>query len=146
VLDGESLYVVCGSARRVSGRQRVYWNTAVICYGLYVVKFDLGRSGGQPAWSSVLESNNSMPFYTVPMTVGRGHLVVTSRPANYQAATSAYVLDAADGQTVRQIPLSGSGQQDNFAMRRRMAIGPAVMTNNRLCVQTEDGMTILGGQ
>jgi hypothetical protein len=77
------------------------------------------------------------------ITLGRDHVVVTARQYQVGVAHYAYVVEADSGAVAQKVPLHGAGAGPN-ENRRRQAIGPAVLTNGHLCVETSQGVTVYG--
>jgi hypothetical protein len=81
------------------------------------------------------------------LTIGRGHVVVTMKQSRYTHSSDAFVLDAATGMEVMaSVDLRGEGLDPSALSRRLTWLGPAVMTDGYLLVETCEGVRVYGEQ
>ena len=83
--------------------------------------------------------------YALPITLGREHLVVMSLPQQPTEPVEAWVLVLADGRQAEKLDLIGK-ETDQAVLRLRARLGPPVMTNGHLCVETVKGVTVYSGR
>ena len=108
-----------------------------------VQKFD---PAGKPLWTRNINTVPQSYYYCLPLVFGRKHLVVTARQTNYTMPSGVHVLTAAHGREVEQIDIRGAVGAPTTLMHRMRVLGPPVMTNGRLCVETGQGVTVYGGR
>ncbi|HUT56564.1 MAG TPA: PQQ-binding-like beta-propeller repeat protein, partial [Phycisphaerae bacterium] len=139
--EGQNLYVV-GSAYNAglvsSYGQTLYWR------GVSLHRVDLREK--RRVWSCELSKDLQLLFMVAPLTVGRDHLAMTLRTAsNGWPMSAVHIIDARTGKKVAKVGLAGKLEAwDSNRSRRMLSIGPAVMTNGRLCVETLEGVVIYG--
>jgi len=145
---GEELYVTCGSARRThvnnTGISRLHAHT-IYSYGVWLQKFALSGESRTPAWSVAIDPRENYAYIIMPVTVGQKHVVVTAKSTLTHVPMYSYILDAVKGTVVQKITLR-QNPADRAGRNRQYVLGPAVMTNGRLCVETYNGLAIFGGQ
>ena len=147
-LDGESLYVACASTGAPARGgpwplRKTYFGMLSQTRGLGLLKFRIG-AGPRPVWRFVAEKDPSWIAFVLPVTMGKEHVVVVAKPYSGAGTAKAFVLAAGSGKPVAEIELLPGGKVAGAAPPRLGAIGPAVMTNGRLCVETSEGMTVYG--
>jgi len=79
----------------------------------------------------------------LPMVVGRNHLAVSARHSQPGQSFCVHIIESQTGQDVQKIDVggTGAGAKDQY---RRQAMGPPVMTNGRLVVETAEGVSVNG--
>jgi hypothetical protein len=142
-LSGNSLYVV-GSTTQM-GRRKTAFTRTTNSRGLIVQKFDLTKKTSDPAWSASIDLSPNNIYMVMPLTVGQKHVALTAKHHVVGSAYYAYVLEAETGDVKEKFDLLGQGGQVKD-QQRRWGIGPPVMTNGRLMVETTEGVTVYGGQ
>lgn len=142
-LSGNSLYVV-GSTTQM-GRRKTAFTRTTNSRGLIVQKFDLTKKTSDPAWSASIDLSPNNIYMVMPLTVGQKHVALTAKHHMVGSAYYAYVLEAETGDVKEKFDLLGQGGQVKD-QQRRWGIGPPVMTNGRLMVETTEGVTVYGGQ
>jgi outer membrane protein assembly factor BamB len=109
--------------------------------GLGLQKFNL--ADGKRLWSRDIE-NTAMYYPNVlPMIVGRNHVAVSARHFQTDQNCYVHVIESQTGQDVQKIDL-GSAAAGINEQRRRLLMGPPVMTNGRLVVETAEGVSVNG--
>jgi hypothetical protein len=111
--------------------------------GMSVQKFDLA---GRRLWARNINTSTQSSYYCLPALIGKKHLVVTARQTNYTRPSYVHILTGVHGREVEQIDLRGTGINPSTLSYRMATIGPPVMANGRLCVETGQGVTIYGEQ
>jgi len=139
--DGEDLYVVCSVQN--PGRRKNYYGRMTRTRGLTVEKWTLGTRPRR-AWRLAAEENPGISLHTLPLVLGKDHVVVTVKSRNTNGPAEALILDARTGRTVQKFALAGKVKDPTKFQRRFNVLGPPVMTNGRLCVETTEGIMIYG--
>ncbi len=154
VFDGSSAYIAC-SSQFADPRQ---WGTVRPFMGLWVAKVDLERK--KYAWVSEVVGNNANLLVTPPVA-GQTHVAVAVTTGTGEDMV--YVLDVQTGKIASKIAVARKGGADNvaaanalrmgrmgnrqFMMMNGMTaipLGPPVMTNGRLAIETNEGVVIYG--
>ena len=137
--DHGQLFMLCAAGLTMPRRGQ--YGQITNARGLGLQKFNL--ADGKRLWSRDIE--NTAMFYpnVLPMVVGRNHVAVSAK--HYQPGQNCcvYVIDSQTGQDVQKIDF-GSAAADINEQRRRQAMGPPVMTNGRLVVETGEGVSVNG--
>jgi len=142
VTDGEAVYVACG--QRVSGRRKQTYGRLSQVREMTIQKHQIGST--KPVWVRRIDGDRGGYQQILPMTLGRDHLVVVTRNTNRGAAHYAWVLDAETGKVVYKIELDAVGGNSVEQEQRLRTIGPAVMLNGRLVVETAEGLVVYGSK
>ena len=140
--DGKSLYVVCSVGRPTGPRQNKLGRLSQT-YGMVLQKFTIGRDS-RPAWRFVADPNPKSIALSLPLSIGRRHVVLTVKSHSAVGKTAAFVLDADNGKQVGQFDLVSDKRSLAQLRSQLYSVGPPVMTNGHLCVETAEGMTIYG--
>jgi outer membrane protein assembly factor BamB len=143
--DGQALYVVSSVGRIGSGRKH-YDGELSLTRGAMVSKHVFARGNPRRVWSETIDDNASQNFYLLPLTLGLRHVILTLRSVSTRSPGMSVVLDADSGrQKARFEPTVG--RPVAAAVRNQLRrLGPPVMTNGWLCVETLEGVTIHGGE
>jgi len=140
---GDSLYVVC--SMRATGRRKAHFGLLSNSLGLNVQRIVLGKT--KPLWSRSVRTDASYACYPMPLTFGRDHVVVMGLDYGANQVSHVHVLKAATGEIAERINLSdAAGVAVRNPAARWRVIGPPVMTNGRLCVETIAGVSFHGGK
>jgi outer membrane protein assembly factor BamB/tetratricopeptide (TPR) repeat protein len=137
--DRGQVFLLCTAGLTMP--RRVPYGQVTSARGLGLQKFNL--ADGKRLWSRDIE--NTATYYpgVLPMVVGRNHVLVSAK--HNQAGQNCYVhvIESQTGQDVQKIDLRNAeaGAKDQF---RRPAMGPPVMTNGRLVVETAEGVSVHG--
>ncbi|MFB3892997.1 MAG: PQQ-binding-like beta-propeller repeat protein [Phycisphaerae bacterium] len=140
------LYVACSvqfvNAPRAYASQPIYARQA-----LSLQKFPSDGKGA--AWTRTFEVDTQFGgSIIVPLAITAKHVALTVKNnPNMPAAGSSftYVMDASDGKIVDKINLLGrNGGEGKIDRLRFGGIGPAVVTNGRLSVETLEGVSVYG--
>ena len=139
---GRAIYVT--NTLAATGNRGRYFGRLSYSRGLNLQKFDLARQ--QIVWNVTLDETPNSYYYTVPITIGRRHLVVSARQNRWNQPSWYYVVDSEAG-TIREKMQMHDGKGDASTVSRRLqSIGPAVMTNGRLCVESIGAVKVYGRQ
>lgn len=146
--DNGHLYVACSMVS--IGRRKQAYGLFSSAQGLSIQKFSLdgAKDSTRAIWSRDLDIDPDPrnKGQVVPLTVTASHVVAFVKHYQTTRPIEAFVLDVRTGKTLEKIDLV-SGVQDVTARTKRQGmIGPPVMTNGRLCVETCEGITVYGGQ
>lgn len=134
------LVVVCSSGP-TGWRRGVYGLPAEIS-GLNVQRFDLKTK--RACWSRDVQSPSRTTLYSLPMVMGRKHVVVRAQTTGESGPAFVAILDRATGKVVQKIDL---GPPPPGAAKERPHItGQPVMMGGRLCVEDSRGVTIYGSK
>lgn len=139
--DGQNVYVTYSLV--AGGRRKYYFGRTSMARGMSVQKFDLA---GRRLWARNISTSTQSSYYCLPALIGKKHLVVTARQTNYTRPSQVHILTGVHGREVEQIDLRGTGIDPSTLSYRMSTIGPPVMANGRLCVETGQGVTIYGEQ
>jgi len=142
VMDGEAVYVACG--QQVSSRRKQTYGRLSQLRGMTIQKYQLGSS--RPTWVRKIESDGTGYRQILPMVLGRDYLVVVARNTSRGASHYAWVLDAETGKVEHKIELDAANGNSVQQEQRLRCIGPAVMTNGRLVVETAEGLVVYGSK
>ncbi|MCD4825044.1 MAG: PQQ-binding-like beta-propeller repeat protein [Phycisphaerae bacterium] len=141
--DGENIYVWAtsfGDIRMSSSGVSVRRTD-----GLFLTGFNL-RSRKR-LWSTTLAiGNNKRLVRTQPMVVGQKHLVITTLYETREGAGYCYIIDKLSGKLAQKIDLLDTKKGRGLQRQRLKNIGGAVMTGGRLVLETEEGITVYGGE
>ena len=137
-VDDAAVYLVCSLSP--VGAKKSYYELSQAA-GLVVQKYDLTRR--RVVWHKMLLRDGTR--YALPITLGREHLVVMSLPQQPTEPVEAWVLVLADGRQAEKLDLIGK-ETDQAVLRLRARLGPPVMTNGHLCVETVKGVTVYSGR
>jgi len=140
--DGKNLYVVCTLGRTPGARQNRLGRLSMT-RGMSLHKFTIGR-GPRSAWRFVAERNPASMMHCLPLSIGKKHVVLTAKAYNNVGQTAVFVLDAESGKQAGKFPLVRDNRALAEVRPRLYSVGPPVMTNGQLCVETAEGMTIYG--
>jgi outer membrane protein assembly factor BamB len=142
--DGDALYAVC--SLDVPGRPKTSYGRWSYCRGMSLQKFSLASK--RLLWQVNLNTDPRSYFYpSQPLTIGRDHVVVTAKQGRYTHGSDAFVLDAATGMEVMpSVDLRGQGLDPSTLSRRLTWLGPAVMTDGYLLIETCKGVRVYGEQ
>ncbi|MGC9455496.1 MAG: hypothetical protein ACP5HU_11635, partial [Phycisphaerae bacterium] len=126
--------------------------------GLTVCRYPLEAGDGdgpvEPVWKTDMDDSSS-EYTVLPVEAGREHVVVTAKENAPAGNLSAYVLSKETGEVLERIDLlppggerPGAGGDPNAALweYRRRVIGPAVMMNGRLVVESVEGVRVYAGR
>jgi hypothetical protein len=136
--DRGQLFMLCAAGLTMPRRGQ--YGQITNARGLGLQKFNL--ADGKRLWSRDIE-NTAMYYPNVlPMVVGLNHVAVSAR--HFLAGQNCYVhvIESQTGQDVQKIDLGTSVKTE--LQRRRQAMGPPVMTNGRLVVETAEGVSVNG--
>ncbi len=139
--DGQNIYMIYSLS--AVGRRKYMFGRTSTSRGMSIQKFDLA---GRRLWTRTISTTTQSYYYCLPVLIGKDHVVVTARQTNYSMPSNVHVLTSAHGREVEQMDLRGPAGDPTTLMYRMSAIGPPVMTNGRLCVETGQGVTIYGDQ
>ena len=144
--DNGHLYVSC-SMTSIGLRKQAY-GLFSSARGLSVQKFRLGEAKGSigPLWSRDLDIDPQSSGQVVPLTITDSHVVAFVKHYQTNRPIEAFVLDATSGKTLEKINLAGKVAGASARTKRQGLIGPPVVTNGRMCVETCEGITVYGGQ
>lgn len=142
VTDGEAVYVVGG--QRVSGRRKQTYGRLSQLREMTIQKYQIGST--KAAWVRRIDSDAGGYLQVLPMTLGRDHLVVVNRNTSRGVAHYAWVLDAHTGKVVAKIELDAAGGNSAEQEQRLRTLGPAVMMDGRLVVETAEGLVVYGSK
>ena len=136
--DRGQLYMLCAAGLNMPRRGQ--YGQMTHARGLSLQKFNL--ADGKRLWSRDIE-NTAMSYPNVlPMVVGRDHVAVSARHGQPGQNCYVHVIESQTGQDVQKIDLgAGAGAKDQY---RRQSMGPPVMTNGRLVVETGEGVSVNG--
>ena len=136
--DRGQLYMLCAAGLNMPRRGQ--YGQMTHARGLSLQKFNL--ADGKRLWSRDIE-NTAMSYPNVlPMVVGRDHVAVSARHGQPGQSCYVHVIESQTGQDVQKIDLgAGAGAKDQY---RRQSMGPPVMTNGRLVVETGEGVSVNG--
>ena len=144
--DNGHLYVACSIAS--SGRRKQTYGLFSNARGLSLQKFRLdgGTDSTGPLWSNDLDTDPRSNGQVVPLTIAGSHVVAFVKHYQTNRPIEAFVLNAAEGRTLEKIDLAGAGQDVALRTKRQRMIGPPVVTNGRMCVETCEGITVYGSR
>jgi outer membrane protein assembly factor BamB/tetratricopeptide (TPR) repeat protein len=125
--------------------QRSQLQQALPLSGLSLHRIDLAKK--RRIWSYEVEpAGQQFNSMLTPPVIGTNYVAMLSRGAQGGDA-SVHVIDMETGKRAGKIDLMGRGGAFGQPQAMRLqAIGPPVMTNGRLCVETMEGVVIYGGQ
>jgi outer membrane protein assembly factor BamB len=137
--DRGQLYVLCSAGLDLP--RRGHYGRITNARGLGLQKFNL--ADGKRVWSRDIE-NTAMRYPNVlPMVVGQNHVAVSARHNLIGQSCWVHVIDSQTGQDVQKIDLGSVGAVAKDQLRRQ-SMGPPVMTNGRLVVETGEGVSVHG--
>ena len=143
VTDGEAVYVACG--QRVGGRRKQTYGRLSQVREMTIQKQQIGST--KAAWVRKIDGIAGGGYLQVlPMTLGREHLVVVTRKTSREAVHYACVLDTQTGKIVCKIELDAVGGNSAEQEQRMRVLGPAVMMNGRLVLETAEGLVVYGSK
>ncbi len=130
------------------GRRKQAYGLFSSARGLSVQKFRLGEAKGtiRPLWSRDLDVDPQNNGLVVPLTITDSHVVAFVKHYKTNRPIEAFVLDATSGKILEKIDLVGKVANASARKKRQYLIGPPVVTNGRMCVETCEGITVYGGQ
>jgi outer membrane protein assembly factor BamB len=137
--DASSLFVAC-SLKQVGGRSlSVGYPRAG--RGIELLKFDLERK--RMSWRLTLDGDAGSVCRILPLQVGVRHVVVTASRSSRRV--SHYVVDRESGRLAETLP---AGKDEGAAARGKgfAGAGPAVVTDGRLCVETDKALAVYWGR
>jgi len=144
--DNDHLFVACSMTS--IGRRKQAYGLFSSARGLSIQKFRLDGAKGstRPIWHSDLDTNPQSTGQVVPLTLAGPHVVAFVKHYQTHRPIEAFVLDASSGKTLETINLVGKVGDAAARTKRQRMIGPPVVTNGRMCVETCEGITVYGGQ
>ena len=136
--DRGQLFMLCTAG--LNTPRRGQYGQLTHARGLGLQKFNL--ADGKRLWSRDIENMATYYPNVLPMVVGRNHVAVSAR--HFVAGQSCYVhvIESDTGQDVQKIDLGAVVKTE--LQRRRQAMGPPVMTNGQLVVETAEGVSVHG--
>jgi hypothetical protein len=144
LIDGSSLLVTTSPTQvgfRVNMMGQQYY-----LQGLGLHRIDLEKK--RRAWSYEVEGLG--PGGNIALSepvVGLHHVAILARSMQGGGEPAVHVIDLQTGKRAGKIDLLGrSGIFEPQQQRRLQMIGPPVMTNGRLSVETLEGVVVYGGQ
>ena len=144
--DDGHLYVACTVAS-TTRRKQAYGRFSTT-RGLSVQRFSLNGTGRKTKadWNCDVDIDPRNTGQVMPPTITGSHVVAFSKHYQTNRAIHALVINAASGKVLTKIDLVGKGEDAAVRTKRQRMIGPPVITNGRMCVETCEGITVYGGQ
>jgi len=145
-MDGEHLYVACTVAS-TTRRKQAYGRFSTT-RGLSIQRFTLAGAG-RPAkadWNCDVDIDPRNTGQVMPLAITDSHVVAFSKHYQANRAFEALVINALTGKVLQKVDMVGKGEDAAVRQKRQRMIGPPVITNGRMCVETCEGMTVYGAQ
>jgi len=144
--DNGHLYVACTMAS-TSRRKQAYGRFSTT-RGLSVQRFSLAGAGrkAKADWSCDVDIDPRYTGQIMPLTITDSHVVAFSKHYQTNRVFQALVINAMSGKVLEKIDLVGKVEDPKVRTKRQRMIGPPVITNGRMCVETCEGIIIYGSQ
>jgi len=144
--DNGDLYVACSMA--ASARRKQAYGRFSTARGLSVQKFTLaaGAATGKAVWNCDVDIDPRNTGQVLPVTLAGAHVVAFAKHYQTNRAVHAMVIEARTGKVLEKVDMVGKADDAAVRTKRQRMIGPPVVTNGRMCVETCEGITVYGGQ
>jgi len=144
---GKDIYVMCAGNWMPQPRVSVQMYNGQGMQNPSLQKFQVGGKGSA-IWALKLESEPPFGSILLPPTIGDKQIAVTCKQninGNPDTPGYTYVVDSESGKVIEKLSVAGRNLPESKTDRTRlMSIGPPVITNGKLCVESLEGVSVYG--